>query len=235
MKKLITLNYGVAFLFSVFLLLSLSACSDVVSPDNESAISSEETDMQNVFGWNQGIGGAVNPGEVPDFSHTYDLIAGQDIPFGTVSMRKRGNNLNITFRLNREKVDDGWGIKTTHIWVGNDINNVPTSGGSGNLRFGHFPYQSENKEKPYPAGESISIDLTSEKLKDFDSSKCPMYIVAHTAISQLDSNGREVSSQTGFADENVGQTGNQWWRFVRIGCEGEQGGGSFTGTAGNRR
>ena len=228
-QKLTLLTFTALFVAFMF-----NACSDVAGPDSDNSIMSEGTDTQDVFGWNQGTGGTVT-GEYEDFRNTYTLIAGQTNRFGSVLLQKREYDLTVTARLDRQKVGDGWGVRNTHVWVGNNINDVPTAGQgqNRNLSYGAFPFEIEN-DKPYPAGARISFNLTDELLEDFNINVCPMYIVVHTSLVELDGSNNEVETQTGFADENDPNGQGQWWRYVKIDCE-TTGTGTFTGGAGNRR
>ena len=67
---------------------------------------------------------------------TVDLIAGQNIIAGSVSVSVNGNDLEITYNT-----IDGWELVETHLWVGESRTEMPQTR-KGNPKIGNFPYQS---------------------------------------------------------------------------------------------
>ena len=229
-QKLTLLTFTALFIAFMF-----NACSDVVSPDNDTSIISEETDMQDVFGWNQSTGGEAMPGTVPNFSEDFKLIAGQTINAGTVRLQKRNNTLSVITLIDNDKLDGDWGITGTHVWVGNSVDDIPKTG-NGNLRFNQFYENSYSK--PYPTSERMRINLANDPNFDIDS--CPLIAVVHASINELDENGDLIKDEDetafGGKDKEDIQQNGRWWFYMEVGCNGDTGGEFiFSSNAGNRR
>jgi hypothetical protein len=68
---------------------------------------------------------------------TFDLIGGQSKLMGSVTVKTIGGAILVKY-----EVEEGCMIKETHLFVGNDISEMPV-GNSGNPKIGQFPYSWE--------------------------------------------------------------------------------------------
>ena len=74
-----------------------------------------------------------------DTSATFDLIGGQDIDTGDVMIWHNTETLYIKYTT-----DGDWWLSETHVFVGDDIDDVPTTGKKNNPKIGHFPYSMDH-------------------------------------------------------------------------------------------
>ena len=61
---------------------------------------------------------AVVASESHDGDHTVELIAGQDQVVGTVTVTNDESTVTVTYALDGDAVEAGWGIYETHLYVG---------------------------------------------------------------------------------------------------------------------
>jgi len=71
-------------------------------------------------------------------SQSFDLLAGQHILAGNVTVSNDGQNFHITFNT-----QDGWLINEVHVWIGEHLSALPKNKG-GNPMIGQFPYKASN-------------------------------------------------------------------------------------------
>ncbi|MGV7226935.1 MAG: hypothetical protein ACQ9CV_08465, partial [Nitrosopumilus sp.] len=136
------------------------------------------------------------------------LWAGQNINAGTVQFSVEGDNLEVTYLTK-----DGVTLDETHLWVGDDLSDMPTSGGGAPIN-GQFPYTTD----PHEANTSEftyvipleDVDLNGDGI---------VFIVAHAALSGefVDDDGTTVSvdGDTAYGGDNpvnVGEPG-RWYYY----------------------
>lgn len=68
-------------------------------------------------------------------SYSVDLMAGQHILAGNVTVSNDGQNFIITFNTHAD-----WKLYELHLWLGKDLSDLPKNRG-GNPIIGHFPYK----------------------------------------------------------------------------------------------
>lgn len=112
------------------------------------------------------------------------LIAGQNYTAGNVSVSTTNDNkLYVTVTT-----QNGWALKTIHLFVGDKIN-LPVNK-SGNPVPGNFPFN--NSFSTYQSVVSYEFNLS-----DFNSS----FVVAlHAEVDKLDPAGQVLQSETAWAD-----------------------------------
>jgi len=102
---------------------------------------------------------------------TTDLLAGQDIPVGTVSVWNDGGNLYVKYETNED-----WVITETHVDVAIDSSDIPQTK-TGNPKVGHFAYSDPHGPVPeytYQialsslSGDSLCIAAHANVLKIID-------------------------------------------------------------------
>lgn len=103
----------------------------------------------------------------------FPLYAGQENEVGTVCIENDGDNLYVTYSLNQDAIDYGWGITETHVHVGATLADFPLNK-SGNPQVGNFDY---NGTHDYVTTYTYEIPLG-----DFEISNQVM-IAAHAVIS----------------------------------------------------
>ena len=101
------------------------------------------------------------------------LLAGQHIDVGTVclSVDDAGETMSVTY-----STDDGWELDEVHLWVGDDLGDMPQTSGNrrrpGNPIPGQFPLAAEFD---IPVTEyTFTIDVGGDSmLPDFSGFACP--------------------------------------------------------------
>lgn len=123
-----------------------------------------------------------------------DLMAGQHIDVGSVTVTLDGNSVIVTYTT-----DGDWEIQETHLYVG-DLNGLPTNGG-GNPKIGQFPYKDT-----YPSGTQTVTVITIELAPG----EC-VYVAAHAVVENTTSGQNETAWGDG---EPIG--GNNWSMMFEI-------------------
>ncbi|MDJ0798983.1 MAG: hypothetical protein QNJ51_19550 [Calothrix sp. MO_167.B12] len=130
---------------------------------------------------------------------TWDLTAGQTILVGTISVTNDTTNIYVTYKLTQPC----WEFGTLHLWIGNDIANVPANP-QGTPVPGQF-CQAEGSGgacyTPTSSGtteHTFIIPLTDVSIADV-SSACPLdlYVFTHAEVK-------------GTCDPNTGQNETAW-------------------------
>jgi len=140
---------------------------------------------------------------------TWTLWAGQTINVGTLTVENDATNVYITYALSAAQISAGATFGTLHLWIGNDLNNLPKNG-QGIPIPGQFPYQ-------YDASGMTSytfvIPFTNLEIQDVKSA-CPLqlYVVAHGEVNNV--NGQGGDPQTAFGGDQTG-SGPRWWFYAQ--------------------
>ena len=198
LNKLTLLSFVAIFAFA------FTACNDVAGPDNlNETITSSEIDRDaNLF-----FGGGPMPEPDPGFGgDAVCTTSGSSIlkasnnsyNAGTVEYVIEDDNLIVTYIA-----ADGVGINETHLWVGVDLDDMP-SAGRGQPRNGHFPYGGDYN------GASIAEYIIP--LSDISgySETSDLYIVAH-AVVQGSSTAEFSKRETAYAGDEKGNSPRWWW------------------------
>lgn len=120
----------------------------------------------------------------------FTLYAGQSIDAGTVCVTVNGDTLDVTYNTT-----NGWTINETHLWVGSDTSDMPTTR-KGNPIPGRFPYVSGDI--------TGATSYTSSVLLSDLGFSCPgddemFSMAAHAAIQRVNDDGT-VQTETGWSD-----------------------------------
>lgn len=121
---------------------------------------------------------------------------------GSVDYKIEGGNLVVTY-----VAADGVGIRETHLWVGTNLNDMP-SAGRGQPVNGRFPYG--DKFSPATNVAEYVIPVSSINGYGPDSE---LFIVAH-AVVQGSSSAEFSSKETAYAGDNKGNSPRWWWYIV---------------------
>ena len=130
-----------------------------------------------------------------------DLLAGQTIPVGSVSLYSDGTDLTVTYTTT-----GGWVMDETHLFVG-DCADVPLNAAC-NPKIGQFPYSEDH----IPGVSSYTYVIPLSALPD-----CFCFI-AHAAVSNDDGSGGTLE-ETAFANGENELPGDRWGWFS-IYCQG---------------
>lgn len=134
---------------------------------------------------------------------TWKLTAGQTIDVGTVAVSNDQTNLYVTYAITRPGTTFG----TLHLWVGNDLANVPETKNGSNAGIpipGQFPYQTDATGKP---SYTFAIPFSDLKIQDV-AKACPLalYVVAHAEVIV------DGQKETAFGGDIAG-VGSRWWFY----------------------
>jgi hypothetical protein len=137
---------------------------------------------------------------------TQTLYAGQTIVAGTVSVEVVGTDLTVTYNTT-----DGWELTETHLWVGDDLANMPQTR-QGNPQIGNFPYQSGDITGATTYTFSVPLSvlnfLCPADNKDY-------YVAAHAALRKPDGSGG-YQTETGWADGDRFVERGMWGTYFTI-------------------
>lgn len=117
---------------------------------------------------------------------TFELIAGQNIDAGYISVTNDADNLTITITT-----QDGWSLSETHVSVQDSEDDIPQNK-KGNPIPGHFEYS----ETHDPNVESYEIIIPLDDLPDNYGS---LTIAVHAVVQQVE-NGEVVAEETAWGD-----------------------------------
>ncbi|WP_234567430.1 hypothetical protein [Rhodohalobacter sp. 614A] len=155
------------------------------------------------------------------------LKAGRNsIEAGTVTYSIDDENVYVTYYAN-----NGWGITETHLWVGTDLNDLPTAGNNA-PKNGHFPYG----DTFGVAQTSITYTISLASLGLSDSADLEdLYIVAHAVVGEI-KGGSVKKTETAYAGDEEGES-KRWWWYIHVNefDECNPGGGGIGGTGGGNR
>lgn len=174
------------------LLFVVSALMIGCSPETEEFTPENDAAMVITLPGGGGVDDQTDNQDV-GLEETVDLIAGQNIDVGSVTVTLDGDTVIVTY-----ETDGDWSIDETHLFVG-DLADLPTNGG-GNPRIGHFPHN-----ESHTAGTTTVIVSTIELLPG----ECA-YVAAHAVVGN--SSGQE---ETAWGDgEPIG--GNNWSMMFEV-------------------
>jgi len=116
------------------------------------------------------------------FPTVANIIAGQNMIAGTITIRNDSTNIYVTYHT-----DNGWSLTRCQLYVG-DSANIPVNN-SGNATPGRFPYKSGAiSDTTY----SFTVPISA-----LGNATCG-YVVAHCGLIQRDEQGNTIQTQTGW-------------------------------------
>lgn len=120
-----------------------------------------------------------------------DLIAGQHLPVGTVTVTNDSDSICVTYALDGWAVDDGWLIYEIHLAIGAELADIPQTRGNRwgtNPIPGRFPYA----EHFYRGVEEYTLCVPLEELGvEMDD---VVYIAAHAVVMIVDGHYQEETA-----------------------------------------
>jgi hypothetical protein len=154
-----------AGLFVVLLMFAVS-CDGVV--DNQQYdVTSKKVES--------GMSLLANNGGSPQLG---DLLAGQHHKVGTVSVTSDDDQICVTYSLDQDAVDEGWGIYETHLAIAKALGDIPINNG-GNPVPGQFPYGDDELEGVDEWSFCVIFDDLDVECDD------EVYIAAHAVVKRL--------------------------------------------------
>lgn len=105
-----------------------------------------------------------------------NLIAGQTNDVGSITIWNDADNLYVKYEL-----DTGCTFGTLHLWVGNDLDNIPVSGGPNpNPVPGQFPYHFDATGS---TSHTFTIPLAPLLVDQTDFCGTNLFVVAHAEVT----------------------------------------------------
>lgn len=144
------------------------------------------------------------------------LYAGQTINAGSVCVEIVDDNLVVNY-----ETTGGWELVETHLWVGDDLTNMPQTK-QGNPKIGNFPYYSGD----ITGNTSNSFQVSLAVLDFYCASEDKNYFVAaHAALRKSDGSGG-YQTETAWADGDRFVERGMWGTFFTstLTCECSSGG-----------
>ena len=190
----------IRFLFITILVIIASSC------DNDEALETASNNQSNSSTSSQcgiDLSNIQSSDLTCDSIYTIDLLAGQTINIGTISIISDGTNLTVTYTT-----INGWLLDETHVYVG-DCGAIPLTPSCDPI-FGLFPYKTAHS--PGVNSFSYNIDLST-----IDSCFC---FIAQALVSLDDGNGN-IQTETAIGDGPNDFPGNRWgWfsQFCQLPC-----------------
>lgn len=132
-----------------------------------------------------------NEGADCDLERTFDLIAGQNIDVGEVHIEHTEDTMTIKYTTTGD-----WWLAETHVWIGTDVDGVPTSGKQNNPKIGQFPYSMEHD--PMVQTYTYTFDLVEDLGWVFGGE--PLVILTHAVVYRI-VDGETVQGETGWAGD----------------------------------
>jgi hypothetical protein len=132
-----------------------------------------------------------------------ELLAGQTIPAGTVTIANDANNLYVTFST----AGTGWFISETHLHVADSLASIPQTK-TGNPKIGNFDYQSSHN--PYVTEYTYTIAKSRWITDAFKN----VTVAAHAVVVKLDEAGNVIASETGWGKGDQFNIKGSWAMYV---------------------
>lgn len=184
-------------LLTLFVALVFTSCSDVAGPGSESLTKSEDYNSEQNL--NLGISSTTISANSCINETSVTLKASKrSIDAGTLTYSMDAYSISVTYSAN-----SGWGISETHLWVGNNLIEMPAAG-NGAPKNGHFPYSDHHD--PVITDYTYDIPLVDVGISPGDD----VYIVAHAVVGKL-KGGSLRKTETAYAGENEGDSPRWWW------------------------
>ena len=177
MKKITLLGY-----LSMALLLFVTSCNQ---QDSDIILKSKENNTTN-----------LSKSQIHDIScgetTVVDLIAGQHINVGTVTVSNDETYLYVTYETSGD-----WYLTETHLYVGAE-SDIPYTK-PGNPKFGHFPYSD-----PHGTTQSYTYKVDLSTLDD------TFAVIAHGVVDKIVNGDTIISGETAFGCGDKEFPGRRW-------------------------
>jgi hypothetical protein len=159
-------------------------------------------------------GGGGTCAVLSECTATWDLIAGQKLKVGTVTVTKTRTDLVVTWDL----FDNDAAINKIHVWAGYDLATLPKSGNGAPIP-GQFPYAEDLGGADYATRTiPLSVFGLTIPLSDADCDK-PLLVVIHAEVDVPKGADGASSPETAFAGPCSGDTGPRWYFYGQlVGC-----------------
>jgi len=179
MKKMPLILAVLVAAFAIFSCQKTSLQNDSASPTQVSGGGSAGNSGGSSGGGETGRGGGASNECFPTVAN---IIAGQNMTAGTISIQNDSANIYVTYHT-----DNGWFLTRCQLYVG-DSANIPVNS-SGNATPGRFPYKSGTiNDTTYSFTVPLSV---------LGNATCG-YVVAHCGLVQRDASGNTIQTQTGW-------------------------------------
>ena len=174
----------------ITLLLLVSLVMASCSVENEETYLNENTANLETPPENDPTGGEI---ECTDPA-TVDLIAGQNMTIGTVSVTLDGDTVTVTYTI----TDSDWTLELTHLWIG-ACNDLPTNN-PGNPIIGQFPYS-----QSHPGETTVIYEIP---VSDLPPAGVEICVAAHAEVIG-------TTAETAWAD-GTSFPGNSWAMYFNL-------------------
>lgn len=139
-------------------------------------------------------------------SSSFSLLAGQDIPAGTVDVEVVGDNLIVTYNTS-----NGFELNEVHFFIGETLSDMPQTK-TGSPKIGNFPYAASGLQGTTTYSFTVSIpDLGGEPYvcgKTF-------FLATHASVYRVNSDG-SYQQETAWGDgERFTQRGS-WATYFAV-------------------
>jgi hypothetical protein len=134
--------------------------------------------------------------------HTVQLLAGQNIPMGTLTYANDAQNFYVTYTT-----DPDWFMSEVHLYVG-PLALMPKAGG--NPPPGKFPISTTFTASTLSQTVSYTIPLTSLLLSG------GFAVAAHASVLQVDTDGDVVGKETAWASGPKVPGAKNWSMYVPV-------------------
>jgi hypothetical protein len=135
-------------------------------------------------------------------STVVNLLAGQTIPAGTVTISNDASNLYVTI-----STQDGWLLKQTHLSVRDSLASIPQTK-NGNPKIGNFEFQTSHN--PYVTEFTYTIPKSIWVTDAFRN----VTVAAHAEVVKVDGNGSIVASETGWGQGDQFNPKGSWAMYI---------------------
>jgi hypothetical protein len=132
-----------------------------------------------------------------------DLLAGQSIPAGTVTIANDANNLYITYNTE----GTGWYLSETHLHVADSLASIPQTK-NGNPKIGNFDYQASHN--PFLTEYTYTISKSQKIIDGFKN----VVVAAHAVVVKLNESGSVIANETGWGKGDQFNVKGSWAMFI---------------------
>ncbi|MFO7650860.1 MAG: hypothetical protein R6X13_05920 [bacterium] len=128
-----------------------------------------------------------------------NLIAGQNIDVGSVTVSNDATNLYVTFATTGD-----WMLSETHVHVAGSLAEIPQK--NGNPIPGQFDYGMSHDPMVMTYSYTIPLNGWTPGME--------LYVAAHAVVNRVDEYGNVLQSETGWG-EGPGFPGRNWAMYLR--------------------
>jgi hypothetical protein len=132
-----------------------------------------------------------------------DLLAGQTIPAGTITIANDANTLYVTFSTE----GTGWYLSETHLHVADSLASIPQTK-NGNPKIGNFNDQSTHD--PFVTEMTYTIEKSRWNTDAFKN----VVVAAHAVVVKLDEAGNVIARETGWGKGDQFNVKGSWAMYI---------------------